>query len=31
MMMIMLPMTVLMIAGDYGYNDDDTGTVDGVA
>jgi hypothetical protein len=31
MMMIMLSMTILMTADDYGYNDDDTGTVDGVA
>lgn len=31
MMMIMLSMTILMTADDYGYNDDDTGTVDRVA
>jgi hypothetical protein len=31
MMMIVLSMTILMTAGDYGYNDDDTGTVDGIA
>jgi hypothetical protein len=31
MMMMMLSMTILMTADDYGYNDDDTGTVDGVA
>jgi hypothetical protein len=31
MMMIMLSMTILMTAADYGYNDDDTGTVDRVA
>ena len=31
MMMIMLSMSILMTADDYGYNDDDTGTVDRVA